>query len=408
MSGAAAAARAATLYVSMLTTAMLVAACGADPVAPDDFGGPGDGSEIPSTADESTFPNGTAFPNGTTPPARVGARHAVPTPTDLATTGGSAASRVAPIGPPGLPIRLTDGGCCVRPLWRADSRALWFIDRSPQGVTGLYSAALDAPGAPTALVTTTIGTFSPDQRWRIDLASGRTTLHRLADGAAFEVPAGGRSVSFSPDGARIAWQGSNPNASLERQVARIVVAAPDGTGAAEVAQLARGSLVDWLGADALLVRARETAESDIEVLWRQPLDGGERVEILRTQRLRNLLLSPDKRWLAYTVSGATDVDANGLWLAAADGSSPPRKLEGLFGAYRWRGAQQLVIVPFEMGAPSMRLVEVDPTTLAARPLTDPATQPLRIANGDWSISPDGSHAAFVSAADRNIWVIALP
>ena len=331
----------------------------------------------------------------------------MPLPTGLATTGGSAVSRGAPVGPPGLPIRLTDAGCCVRPLWRADSRALWFIDRSPQGVTGLYAAGLDAPGAPTALVTTTIGTFSPDQRWRIDLASGRTTLHRLADGAAFEVPAGGRSVSFSPDGTRIAWQGSNPNASLERQVARIVVAAPDGTGAAEVAQLARGSLVDWLGADALLVRARETAESDIEVLWRLPLDGGERVEILRTQRLRNLLLSPDKRWLAYTVSGATDVDANGLWLAAVDGAAPPRKLEGLFGAYRWRAAQ-LVIVPFDMGAPSMRLVEVDPTTLAARPLTDPATQPLRIANGDWSISPDGSHAAFVSAADRNIWVIALP
>lgn len=426
MSGMSRTTRAATLVASLLTTAMLAAACGAEPSAPDDFGGPGDAGAMPSTADDAASPNGTlppadassplglpppddgTTPLGTTPRDREGAGHAMLPPTDLATAGGPAASHAPPIGPVGLPVRLTDGGCCVRPLWRADSRALWFIDRSPDGVTGLYAASLDAPGAPTVLVTTTIATFSPDQRWRIDLASGRTTLRRLADGASFDVPAGGRSVLFSPDGARIAWQGSNPNASLERQVARITVAAPDGSGAAEVAQLARGSLVDWLGPDDLLVRARETADSDIEVLWRQPLGGGERTEILRTQRLRNLLLSPDKRWLAYTVSGAEEADANGLWLAAADGSSPPRKLEGLFGAYRWRDAQRLVVVPFDLDAPSMRLVEVDPSSLAARPLTDPATQPLRIANGDWTISPDGAHAAFVSAADRNIWVIALP
>lgn len=324
---------------------------------------------------------------------------------------------------PGVPVavadaapnRLTTGGCCVRPFWRADGRALRFIDRPPdggggEGVTGIYEVSLDGPAdAPPALVSETIGTFSPDQRWRIDLAAGRTTLARLADGASFEVPAGGRGVTFSPGGDQIAWQADNPNASFERQVARIMVASPDGTGAREVTRLSSGSLVDWLGEDALLVRARANADgdSDIDVLSRQPLAGGPPAEILRAPRMRGLALSPDRRRLAYSVSGAADTNANGLWLAALDGSTPPRRLDDLFGAYRWRDARRLVVVPFDVGAASMRLVELDAATLAARPLTDPAAQPFRIEGGDWSVSPDGRTMAFVSADDRNIWTIAL-
>jgi hypothetical protein len=41
-------------------------------------------------------------------------------------------------------------------------------------------------------------------------------------------------------------------------------------------------------------------------------------------------------------------------------------------------------------------------------VTDPAVTPFRISAGDWSVSPDGSKIAFVSAVDRNIWVIQLP
>lgn len=385
---------------------VFLAGCGADPAAPDDFGGPGDAPEVATAVAPGAA---AAEPSAPDVALRVATPSTEPASDGAADHGADPAAPPAapPVGPPGLPVRLTDGGCCVRPLWRADGRALWFIDRPPDGPTGIYEARLDAPLAAPALVTTTVGSYSPDQRWRIELASGRTTLRRLADNAAFEVPAGGRSVSFSPDGSRIAWQGSNPGASLERQVARIMIAAPDGSNVTEVVQLPRGSLVDWLGSDALLVRARETADSDVEVLWRQPLDGGARVEILRAQRLRNLLLSPDRAWLAYMVAGATEPGANGLWLAPVDGASPPRRLDSRFGAYRWRDGHRLVVVPFDVGAPSHRFVEVDAATGAERPLTDPVTQPLRIASGDWSISPDGRHVAYVSAGDRNIWVVAL-
>jgi len=33
---------------------------------------------------------------------------------------------------------------------------------------------------------------------------------------------------------------------------------------------------------------------------------------------------------------------------------------------------------------------------------------LRIADGDWSLSPDGRHVAYTNAQDDAVWVMALP
>jgi len=32
---------------------------------------------------------------------------------------------------------------------------------------------------------------------------------------------------------------------------------------------------------------------------------------------------------------------------------------------------------------------------------------VTIANGDWAVSPDGRHVAFVESQDRNIWLLTL-
>ena len=37
--------------------------------------------------------------------------------------------------------------------------------------------------------------------------------------------------------------------------------------------------------------------------------------------------------------------------------------------------------------------------------TDPATQPFTIANGDWSVSPDGREILFQEARDGNLWLL---
>ena len=88
-------------------------------------------------------------------------------------------------------------------------------------------------------------------------------------------------------------------------------------------------------------------------------------------------------------------------------SGENQKLD-IFGAYRWRDANRLLVIPLELDQESHRLLQVDPTNGQVEELIDPKTDPFRISNGDWSVSPDGNQLAFVSAEDRNIWVIKLP
>ena len=84
-----------------------------------------------------------------------------------------------------------------------------------------------------------------------------------------------------------------------------------------------------------------------------------------------------------------------------------RKLD-FVGAYRWRDGSRLAYVPMQLGAPSHELWQIDVETGETERLLGPESFPFRIANNDWSISPDGATLAFVSEADRNLWVADLP
>ena len=90
----------------------------------------------------------------------------------------------------------------------------------------------------------------------------------------------------------------------------------------------------------------------------------------------------------------------------SDGTSP-RRLDR-FGAYTWRAEGRLLLIPLEPRSASNRLLEVDASTGQTRELIDIGQTPLRIAESNWSLSPDGSRLAYVSAEDHNIWVLDLP
>ena len=77
-------------------------------------------------------------------------------------------------------------------------------------------------------------------------------------------------------------------------------------------------------------------------------------------------------------------------------------------SYRWRDDGRLLVVPLDLTQAVHQLWEVQAATGEAYPLTDRASTPFKIANGDWSVSPDGQRIAFVSASDGNIWLLELP
>jgi len=128
---------------------------------------------------------------------------------------------------------------------------------------------------------------------------------------------------------------------------------------------------------------------------------------VRAERLRGGLLSPDGAWLAYYVALDEDPAQNGLWLVRTDGSTRRKLDRDLFGAYQWRDAGRLLVIPFQPEAISHELLELDVSAGKTRRLTDPDATSFKIANGDWAVSPDGQHVAFVESRDRNIWLLTL-
>ena len=146
------------------------------------------------------------------------------------------------------------------------------------------------------------------------------------------------------------------------------------------------------------------------VIWSLSVGDGKLTELIRAERVRSVLLSPTGKWVAY-YTAFNQGGENGLWIADTIGGKPKPAPKGAFGAYQWRtvgGEDKLVVVPFDPDAQYHEFWQLDPKTLALTPLTNAADAPLKIANGDWRVSPDGRYVTYVESKDQNIWVVSLP
>jgi Tol biopolymer transport system component len=311
--------------------------------------------------------------------------------------------------------QITAGGCCTQPFWSPDSQQILFIDKpTPDAPVGVWGVDVSQPGLPSPqLVTERIAFYTEDLTYRIELSGDTTVIERLAAplsgtvSARWTVPAGGRPVSISPGRKRIAWQVSNEDLPFERRTTQVWVANLDGSDARSMATLPRGGFSDWISDDVLLMNGRESLESREQVLYTFSLADGRTTELVRAERFRGGLLSPDRAWLAYYIALDEDPAQNGLWLVRTDGTGRHRLAPDLFGAYQWRDSRRLLIIPFRPEATFHELWELDVETGETRRLTNPEITPFKIANGDWTVSPDGRYVAFVESHDRNIWLLTL-
>jgi hypothetical protein len=262
-----------------------------------------------------------------------------------------------------------------------------------------------AAGGPARFVTARLGIRSPDGRYLAYPESGATYIE-TADGERWVAPSSGRPVLFSPDSTRIAWQIAYSTVNFDRRQVEIKVAAVDGSNAQTVVTLAGGGLADWFpDGQRLLISGRDEADR-LDYYAVYDLATGEVTPIVEAAELRGALLSPTGEWLAYQVTFTGDGQADGLWIRPVAGGEA-RRAE-VYGAYRWRNASSLLVIPLEPSAVAQRLVAIDAAAGAMGALTDPAITPLQIAGGDWALAPDGRRLVFVSAADHNLWLLELP
>lgn len=396
----------------------------ASPAAEGSQGGSALYAPQPSSLEDA--PPATPSPTTPTPSPTVSLRSSPgPRPTITPSPSPTVTLAASPTPTPMPTLRqLTQGGCCTQPFWSPDSRRVLFIDKPGLELpAGIWGVDVIRPQATPELVTERVAFYSPDLTLRSELNEDTTLIERLGDplsetespsGAegspeeTWEVPAGGRPVSISPGQKRIAWQISDDDLPFERRMTQIWIANLDGSAPQMVANLPRGGLSGWISDDLLLLSGRESLEAQEQILFTLSLTDGSWVELARGERLRGGLLSPDGAWLVYFVALDKDPAENGLWLVRSDGSER-RKLEReLFGAYHWRDARRLLIIPFQPQATSHELWELDLDTGGTRRLIDPEVIPFKIANGDWAVSPDGRYVVFVESSDRNIWLLTLP
>ncbi len=301
--------------------------------------------------------------------------------------------------------QLLTGGCCVQPAWSPDGQELWYLDQPDATQPGGLWAVAATGGAPR-FVTARIGAFSQDGTLMAYLESGQTFVEQVATGERWSVPAAGRAIAFSPDGAQIAWQTASSSANFDRRLVEVWVAGVRGDNARVVARNVGGGLAAWFPDSTRLLLTGREADATEPFLGTVNITDGTFTGLVRGDNLRGAVPSPAGGWVAFQVAFAADPARDGLWVVSADGAQA-RQLP-VFGAYRWRAEGRLMVVPLEATGGSHRLVEVEAATGAVRDLTNPALTVFRIAAGDWALAPDGRRVAFVNAADRNLWLLELP
>jgi hypothetical protein len=167
-----------------------------------------------------------------------------------------------------------------------------------------------------------------------------------------------------------------------------------------------GDFIGWIGSEDGIVVSGRLAPYGPSGIWRISVEDGAGVLLKEIENPRDALLSPDSGWLAFTIAFDQDSELNGLWVMRTDGSMA-KKLD-MFGAYRWRSAGVLLVIPLDLEALGPSLWQVDVTSGESYQLTDPINTSLPIANNSWEPSPDGTRIVFLSSLDRNLWVLELP
>lgn len=293
------------------------------------------------------------------------------------------------------------GTCCAGTVWTPDSRSLLFLDGPPaRASTGIYQVA--ATGGAVTRRFASVAFYSPGLRWAVRPTTGDTTvLERLADGRKFTLPTRGADVLWNGAETKLAYMRSDITGNYDRRATRVYVADAFGAGR-QVATVYGGGGAAWLSDTTLLLSGKTSALNRDRELFTLDLQSGAKKVLRSALGFRSISVSPDRKWMVYSISFDTP-ECNGLWLQDTAGGPPSELSE--FGSYRWRDAGRLLLIPLNPGGGPHVLKQYDVTRGTWATLGDLGDQ---VRQGDWNVSPDGTQVSYLSAKDGNVRVLKLP
>jgi hypothetical protein len=339
----------------------------------------------------------TPVPSPTVTPTETPRPTATPTPLPTAT----------PTAIP-QPRRLTAAGCCFGPFFLDGQVA--FIDKpSSKTPAGFYAVPLT--GGDARLIEPRMGNFLYRGEYFVFEENGRTVIERRRDKARLSFPAldkvenpGG--ISLSPDGQQIAWSVRDADGPYDQRMSQIWHATAAQSAGQKVMSLFGGGLSAWLSNERWLLTGRDAIADEDRTLFAYDLVAKKRQVLFKAGSFRNLAVSPDGKWVAFVVAFDPQPARNGLWLVRTDGTE--RMKTDFFGAFAWRDAGHLLYMPFQQAADSHEVWAFDVAQRISVQLTDAALTKFKIAQGDWTLAPDGAGIVYVSADDLSLRWLPLP
>ncbi len=301
---------------------------------------------------------------------------------------------------------LTMDGCCAVHWWNPTNPDLvYVIDGSPGQLAAIFEWDVVAQSMTGLIENVPPQSLSPDGGYRIIRGGGQVTVRRLSDGVDFAVQTSGFPPAVSPDNSHLMWEvqyGQSVPGATPPQV-EIWVSDIDGANARLV--LAKPDIsARWLDGTRLLVTTSDRTLTTVDVY--NVVDGSS-YTLGTWDRIRGMSVAPGGERVLFYQTFQQDTTVNGVYVLETQAGATPQKL-AWFGGWRWRDAQSLYYVPFDPVNGVQSLHYYDLNSGEDRQLTDPATMPFTIANGDWSVSPDGARIAFQNAADRRLWILQAP
>lgn len=293
--------------------------------------------------------------------------------------------------------------------WQADDPdAVYLIDAAPEVSAGVFRQPLD--GSPRQYVRPAPPAYeSPDGAIEVErLPDGTVRLTRRSDGAQWEVNTQGAVPSVSPGGARLLWE------VLYGQIepgqpgppVRVWMSELDGSNPRLVYTMSGGH-AQWLDDERLLIvrRVAYTAETQLHIL--NVNDPPSEAQPLGSyQNLRGLQVAPGGEYVAFTLLFQDDPAQSGVYVQRTRPGAVPRRLP-FFGTYRWRDSRSLYTLSFDGAQDVHTLGLADAVSGEHRWLTNPAEQPIRVANGEWSVAPDGARIVYLDPTDYDLYLLTI-
>ncbi len=294
-------------------------------------------------------------------------------------------------------------GCCATSWWHpSDANRFYVIDGSAGQQAGIFEWDV-----PTAGLMGLVGSAPPpfvsaDGSHQVSAVGGQSVIRRLADGTEWTLQTGGFLPAVSPDNTRVLWQMQRGQFVPGATPPPVEIWVSDINGAnARLVQSGTRLNAHWLDSGRLLISGTERTLTTLSVY---ELAAGGSYALGTWDRLRGLSIAPGGQRVLFYQTFQQDTSINGVYALEMQPGAAAVRLPW-FGGWRWRDSESVYYIPFEPEQAAQRLAFYHLLTGENRALTDPATQPFVIINGDWSVAPDGSRIAFQNAADRRIWLL---